>query len=193
MDARPARRDGGDVLAMTCVIGLIENGAVYLGGDSAGAETGGWALDVRADEKVFKNGPYVMGFTTSFRMGDLLRYSLKPPAPEGHRDLRGFMATEFVNAVRTALKEGGFATKDKEVESAGQFLVGVSGRLFTIHGDYQVAESCVPYAAVGCGAQVALGAMYVSKNRDPRRRIRIALAAAERFSAGVRGPFRVIR
>ena len=52
---------------------------MYIGGDRAGVA--GLSLTVRADEKVFQNGEFLMGFTTSFRMGQLLRYSLKPPPP----------------------------------------------------------------------------------------------------------------
>jgi hypothetical protein len=53
---------------MTCIVGLVDGGRVWLGGDSAGVS--GWDLTVRADRKVFRNGPYVMGFTTSFRMAN---------------------------------------------------------------------------------------------------------------------------
>ena len=50
---------------MTCIVGVAHKGAVYIGGDSAAVA--GWALTCRADHKVFKNGDFVMGFTTSFR------------------------------------------------------------------------------------------------------------------------------
>src|SRR2546430_1004120 len=99
-----------------------------MGGDSAGVS--GWGLVVRADHKVFRNGPYVMGFTSSFRMGQLLRWGFDPPAPPDCRgDLESFMATTFVDAVRGRLKAGGWAKKDSEQEQGGTFLVGVCGRL----------------------------------------------------------------
>lgn len=171
---------------MTAIVGLVHEGRVHLGGDSAGV--GGYALTVRADAKVFTNGPYVMGFTTSFRMGQLLRWSLKAPHPEG--DLDRFMSTAFVDAVRTTLREGGWLRKDSEQEDGGTFLVGVAGRLFTVADDFQVGEAADGYAAVGCGRDLALGALYATAGvRKPRRRLRIALEAAERFSAGVRGPY----
>ena len=61
---------------MTCIVGLVHEGVVYIGGDSAGVA--GLSLVVRADE-MFRNGDFLMGFTTSFRMGQLLRYKLYPP------------------------------------------------------------------------------------------------------------------
>ncbi len=170
---------------MTAVVGLVHGDRVHLGADSAGIA--GWSLTVRADEKAFRNGPYVMGFTTSFRMGQLLRHAFVPPEPSG--DLTRFMVTGFVDAVRACLKEGGWATKSSEQEQGGEFLVGVAGRLFVIHSDYQVAESVDGYAAVGCGADIALGALYATGGMLPKPRLRTALEAAERHSAGVRGPF----
>jgi hypothetical protein len=43
---------------MTCIAGLVHEGAVYISGDSAG--TDGPDLVVLADEKVFKTGPFAM-------------------------------------------------------------------------------------------------------------------------------------
>lgn len=175
---------------MTCIAGLVHNGRVYIGADSAGI--GGWDLTIRADEKAFTTGPYVMGFTDSFRMGQLLRYSLTPPEPT--EDLQRFMVTAFVDAVRGCLKAGGYARKENEQESGGAFLVGVRGSLFVVCGDYQVAEPADQMAAVGCGAQVALGALYATQwSPEPGNRLDTALRAAERLSAGVRGPFTIVR
>jgi ATP-dependent protease HslVU (ClpYQ) peptidase subunit len=174
---------------LTCIAGLVHDGNVYLAGDSAGCS--GWELTVRADQKVFANGSYVMGFTTSFRMGQLLRYSFTPPEPDYVSDLHRFMCTAFTDSLRQCLKDGGWAEKDKEREAAGVFLVGTHGRLFCVEADYQVGERADPYAAVGCGAQAALGALHATEGRGmkPGKRLDAALSAAERFSNGVHGPF----
>ncbi|MFI5938311.1 hypothetical protein [Actinoplanes sp. NPDC051494] len=172
---------------MTAVVGLVDGGRVYIGGDSAGVS--GLSLTVRADAKVFRKDRYLFGFTSSFRMGQLLRYSLALPAPAG--DLDAFMSTTFVDALRECLKAGGWATKDNEREEGGTFLVGVKGKLFTLYDDYQVAQAADSYAAVGCGDQIALGALYATAGLGLKPKIRVlrALCAAERFSAGVRAPF----
>lgn len=172
---------------MTAIVGLVHNGEVHIGGDSAGV--GGYRLTVRADMKVFRNGPYLFGFTTSFRMGQLIRWSLSAPEPDG--DLERFMCTTFIDAVRECLKAGGFAKKNLEQEEGGTFLVGVAGRLFTVHSDYQVGEAADGYAAVGCGDELALGALFATEQTQlsPQERLELALEAAERFSAGVRAPF----
>jgi ATP-dependent protease HslVU (ClpYQ) peptidase subunit len=172
---------------MTAIVGLVHEERVYVGGDSAGVA--GLNLRVRADTKVFRNGGFLFGFTTSFRMGQLIRHSLQPPVPVG--DLEHFMCTTFVDAVRACLKDGGWARKDSDREEGGTFVVGVAGRLFTVEEDYQVAEPADKYTAVGSGSEVALGALYATAGgrTPPRKRVDLALRAAERFNAGVRAPF----
>ena len=172
---------------MTCIVGLVHKGAVYVGGDSAGVAD--LDLTMRADEKVFRSGPFVMGFTSSFRMGQLLRYKLRIPEHDPRQDDDTYMVTAFIDAVRECLKDGGWASKSNERESGGTFVVGYRGKLFVVYDDYQVERSMDGYSAVGCGAQIAHGALYATRGLDPRKRVRIALAAAEHHSAGVRAPF----
>lgn len=174
---------------MTCIVGLIEGQTVWMGGDSAGVA--GWSLTVRSDVKVFRNGPMLFGFTTSFRMGQLLRYALTVPDHDPRVDVNKYMATTFVDAVRECLKSHGWASKKNESEEGGDFLVGYRGRLFHIASDYQVGEPLDGYDAVGCGEDLALGALFATPDVPGRARVELALAAAERGSAGVRRPFYV--
>lgn len=176
---------------MTCIAALAHKGKVYMGGDSAGV--GGLALTVRADEKVFRCGKFLMGFTTSFRMGQLLRYSLTVPEQESGQDTYAYMVTTFIDAVRNCLKKGGYAKTDNDEESGGTFLVGYKGRLFKVESDYQVGETVDGFDAAGCGASIACGAIYATKGQEPNRRIKTALEAAERLSAGVRRPFTILK
>lgn len=184
---------------MTCVVALRHEGVIYMGCDSAGV--GGWySRQNRVDPKIYRVGEMLIGFTTSFRMGQLLGYSLT--APHHHPDvpIEKYMATTFVDAVRACLKAGGWASKDKEVEIGGNFLVAYKGRIFEIQSDYQVAEGHEAYNAVGCGQDLALGSFYTSdlsvlgtgdQAELARIRVRTALAAAAAFSAGVHPPFRI--
>jgi ATP-dependent protease HslVU (ClpYQ) peptidase subunit len=172
---------------MTCIVGLVHEDKVYIGGDSA--SVAGYGLTVRADEKVFINGDFIMGFTSSFRMGQLLRYSLKPPKYHPDVDLNEYMVNDFIDSVRNCLKSGGFAEKDKEVERTGTFLVGSNGKLFKISSDNQVGIPFLSFDSCGCGEDIALGSMYSNSSLPPEERILQALEAAEQFSARVRRPF----
>ncbi|QJE74527.1 hypothetical protein HHL28_16940 [Aerophototrophica crusticola] len=174
---------------MTCIVGLVDNGTVWLGGDSAGVA--GLDISLRSDPKVFRNGNFLIGFTSSFRMGQLLRFRLAPPPRRPDQDLFRYMVCDFVEAVRVCLKDGGFAHRSNDVETGGFFLVGTEGRLFSIQDDYQVSEFNRGYHAIGCGAAYAMGSLYTTKGEDPEGRVRKALETAEHFSGGVRAPFRI--
>jgi hypothetical protein len=170
-------------------VATAHEGRVYMGADSAGV--GGLDMRVRRDAKVFVREGYLIGCTTSFRMLQLLRFSLAVPKRHPSVDLYEFMCTTFIDAVRNTLKAGGFATREKEAEQGGTFLVGIDGRVFSVYCDYQVAENDDGYAACGCGESYALGVLHAtaSGGMRPEPRLRMALEAAEHFSAGVRAPF----
>jgi ATP-dependent protease HslVU (ClpYQ) peptidase subunit len=181
---------------VTCIVGLVRDGRVYIGGDSAGVDTSGsYDLTVRADQKVFKKGPFLFGFTTSFRMGQLLRYaSIIPDRIEENQDVMKYMVTDFIDSLRDCFKKYGFAVKKDEQESAGTFLVGYQGRLFAVYNDYQVAEASCGYEAVGSGFSMAKGALHVLaefSHAAPEFIVHRALAAAEAHNAAVRGPYHV--
>lgn len=179
---------------MTCVVGLREAGKIWIGADSAGVS--GWSLTLHADLKVFINGLFIFGFTSSFRMGQLLRYRFTPPEmPLSMSDEPDrYMRTIFIDEVRNCLRTYSYSTVENSVEKGGEFLCGVAGNLYTIYNDFQVAELVCPYQAIGIGGELALGSMYSTTGTDksPEDRILLALDAAEAFSTGVRRPFTVL-
>lgn len=175
---------------MTCIVGLVHKGTVYIGGDSAGVA--GYDLTVRADQKVWSKDLFVYGFTSSFRMGQLLRYKINVAEKYPSQGVEEYMVDTFINAARKCLKDGGWARTDNGQERGGCFLVGFAGRLWQVESDYQVGESVDGFAAVGCGEAYALGSLYSTEGMEPNDRLNLALEAAEAFSAGVRGPFTIV-
>lgn len=174
---------------MTCIIGFVHKNKVYIGGDSAGVA--GLDIQIRADEKVFRNGPFIMGFTSSFRMGQLLRYVFEPPEhPEGMDDNK-FMVAVLIPKIKECFKEGGYQSTKDGAEKGGSFLVGYREKLYEIDSDYQVGILADNIASVGCGSQVALGAMYglTNSNLSPSDKIRKALEITSYLNGGVRPPF----
>lgn len=176
---------------MTVIVGLVHNGSTYVGADSAGV--GGYSLTLRADTKVFRKNGMAMGFTSSFRMGQLLRYKLVIPPRPPKQALEEYMATAFIDAVRQCLAEGGFRKLKDDVQTGGTFIVATEGRLFEVADDFQVAEAVDEFIACGSGDDLARGALWASRGKPPRTRIKIALEAAERMNAAVRRPFHIIR
>ena len=177
---------------MTAIVGLIENNTIYMGGDSAGVS--GLSVTVRKDPKVFINGKFIFGFTTSFRMGQLLKYSFVPPDHPNNLGINRYMNTLFIDDVRKCFKEGGYLKTSNEGEEGGNFLVGYRGRLFNIDDDFQVGIPYNSYDAVGCGHDLCLGSLYTTDKfiLDPMERVKIALEAATEFNGGVREPFNIL-
>jgi len=173
---------------MTCIVAITHNSKVLMGADSAGVA--GQSLTIRRDTKVFEKANMLIGCTTSFRMIQLLRFSLVVPKRHPDVDVYEYMCTDFIDAVRNTFRSGGFLTKEHEAEWGGQFLVGYEGRLFFVDTDYQVGECYDGFNACGSGAEIAKGSLFESAaNPKPRDRLEAALTAAAHFCAGVRAPF----
>ena len=141
-------------------------------------------------------GPYLIGFTSSFRMGQVLRYRADLAEPwDWEHDVDAFMATRFIDSVRGAFKDAGIGKKEHDIEEGGTFLVGFGGVLYKIEADYQVARSADPFDACGSGEACALAALYATQGSGltAEQRITTALSAAARYNAAVRPPFVVVR
>lgn len=168
---------------------------MVMGADSLSSS--GLDVRVRRDRKLFRlaqqGGPSALvGFTSSYRMGQLLMGLTLPS------DLTGapftWMVEHFIPAVRTRLKDGGYTKIEQNRESGGTFLMAYRGRIFEVWDDFQVGESAEGFAAVGCGAAYALGALSVlDVASDPEGKVRVALGVAEVLSGAVRGPMLIER
>jgi len=79
--------------------------------------------------------------------------------------------------------------KDDAKEVKSNFECGLALRGFN---DLQVGEREDGFDSVGQGSQEALGVMFATPSMEPNTRLRLAMAAAERYRTGVRGPFLVL-
>jgi ATP-dependent protease HslVU (ClpYQ) peptidase subunit len=174
---------------MTCVIGLVHGSRVYIGVDSSSVQ--GWTRRTSNLRKVFRKGPWLIGYTTSFRMGQLLEHQLHVPEQQPTQTDEGYLVTTFVEHVRALLKDKGFSKIESNAETGGQFLVGYHGRLYSIQTDFQVGEMSDGLDAIGSGAEFALGAMAAMTRLPPLKRITRALEIAAHFNMGVCPPFLV--
>ena len=181
---------------MTCIVGLTIKGVSYLGGDSAGADSNGGDIAIRPHPKVFKKNNYVMGYTTSFRLGDILEFICPPPEVKLESvSLREHLIVHWIPVLREKLKSEGYLEVDKNKEKGGTFIVGYKGELCTIYDDLQVSTVVANYCSVGSGYKYALGALYATNEikMKPNERILNALSAAEHHNAYVRKPFTILK
>ena len=71
---------------MTCIVGIVDklNNNVIMGADSAASSAS--IIVSRKDVKMFRKGDFIIGCTTSYRMIQLLQYSLQLPEI-GNKDI----------------------------------------------------------------------------------------------------------
>ncbi len=186
---------------MTCIVALINENKVFLGGDAAASDDKSGLIFQRTDPKVFKVGQFGIGFVDSFRMGQILQYSWAPPVYKptaGYRNLDKFLRTRFVESVKESFKENGYGNQNPGTEDGdegGIFIITVqgAGRIFTMDSDFHIGEADVQYMAEGAGQELALGSLFsTAQIKTPRKRVRMALEAATKFNMSVRPPFTII-
>jgi len=175
---------------MTCIVGVVQGDHVYIGADSAAVA--GSLIRALHKPKVFRNGPFVIGFTSSFRMGQLLEYALEVPGQEEDMPNEKYMVMVFVEAVRKCLDEYGFLKTDNGREEIGAFLVGYRDGLYCMAEDLQILQNLDGIAACGSGREFALAVMHDRHNLPAWERIQRALEAAAYLSTDVVGPFGVM-
>ena len=175
---------------MTCALGLAVDGKVYIGADSASVD--GWETRQTALPKVFRRDGFLIAYTTSFRMGQLLQHHVAIPLQAEDCDDMSYMVCTFIESVRGCLKDCGFSEVDNNQESGGSFLVGYRGRLYSVAPDFQVNEMAAGVDAIGCGRQYALGAIRVLRHLPPEERIARALDVAAHYSGAVIPPFNIL-
>lgn len=186
---------------MTCIVGIADGKNVWIGGDSwAGNAYDGFTI---RDSKVFKLRSCLIGYTDSFRMGQLLQFRMNEDIAGFHldqaNDIHRYMATTFVDEVRRVMRDNGCLTRENEVENLGTFLVGCRGRLFRFEPALSVLEASgtINYSAAGCGDQLALGAIHAMINSgacfDPDSIIQRAIEAAAYFCPNVRPPITILK
>lgn len=183
---------------MTCVVGLVENGVVYIGADSLGSNY--MTKKIRSDKKVFRSNDVakgVFGFAGSYRMGQILMYanSLIDSRDEPNINHK-YMVTNFIPRLRSLFTQEGFEYTNSGQASAsgGVFLFGYDDKLYAMYDDYQIAEPTHSYLAIGSGELHATGSLYSTEGLEmtPQERIIKALKSAQEFAVGVEGPFYII-
>lgn len=178
---------------MTCIVGMVEDDKVWMGGDSACSY--GHTEYLMANHKVFENRNVLMGISGSARVGNLLEEALQVPDHPSRLSDESYVCTKLVDAIRQCLSGAGAASKYHGKESyAGEILLGYNGALYSVAGVYDAIRPAKPYFAHGCGWEVALGALHILEGQKlkPETKVERALEAAETYSRGVRAPFHII-
>ena len=143
---------------MTVIIGYADGKNVWMVGDDVACN--GEFSECISGSKVFKlNDNMLIGYTSSFRMGQILQYGIKIPSIKKGEDVDKYMRTYLVDKIIYAFEKANYSKISDNEAKGGTFIIGFLGRIFTVQDDFSVVEYKSPFASVGCGYQYALASM----------------------------------
>lgn len=167
---------------MTCIAAVSDGARVYLGGDSALSV--GDHIYMTADPKVYAREGVVLGFCGTLRFGQLIALTPLPPLRAG-ADADLWVRREVCRALQQAARDRGFELGSDDDSEA---ILGVGGQIYVLDPGAVAYRPAGNYAAIGSGAAWAEGSLHTSKG-TPRRRLTLALEAAEAHCGSVRRPW----
>lgn len=132
---------------MTCIVAFtLDNGKIVLAGDKLGSN-GYTKREMRAP-KVFKRGAFHIGYTSTFRFGQLLEHVWEAPVQEEEGDMR-FMVRKVIPSLIKLLTDNKHLFSDSDAIEMGEAIIVYRGKIFRIQGDASIFEE--DYTSVGCG------------------------------------------
>jgi len=147
---------------MTCIVAFkTEEGHSIIAGDYMASN--GHHFNKVANSKVFnKSESCAIGYTSSFRMGQILEhYWTLPPRVEG-QTAENFVNVTLVESIRAIFKTYGYGTKDGLEDLGGTFILLYEDRIYCMQFNYSLLDYDSEIIAIGSGTDAALGAIYLS-------------------------------
>lgn len=180
---------------MTCIAAIIDqDGVGHIASDSLGSN--GHTKDVYKNQKIFQLGNMLIGYTSSYRMGQLLQYELSLPPRKVGQSLDKYMYTDFIASVRSLMKDHGYLRVDANVERIGSFLIVTEGRIYQMQDDLSLLETEDRFGSCGSGEFHAIATMHTLSKRKIRMSaeeiLREAIETASKYVATVGGDVRIL-
>jgi ATP-dependent protease HslVU (ClpYQ) peptidase subunit len=171
---------------MTCIAALVdEKGVGHIACDSLSSYG-----QLYKNSKIFEKGNMLIGYTSSYRMGQLLEHSLNMPERKDDQSIENYMYVDFINAVRELLKNNGQMLVDKNIETIGFFLIVTDGSIFKMQDDLSLLEATDGFDACGSGeayARAVLDLLKKQGNLAPKEMLTVAIDTAAKYVASVGG------
>ncbi len=190
---------------MTVIAALKADSKIYMGCDSIFLGLGSLDVTKRTQSKLIIKDEMIIGLTTTgCRVFQVLQYKLKLPSTRKIKteDLTEYMVVHFCAKVKSLLQKEDMLTEDTDRKnsdpslSPAAFLVAIRNKLYEITEDFDVAEVDMPFMAIGGASDYAMGSLEATTNLitqlEPEHHLIYALKTAEKYNAGVSGPFQLV-
>jgi hypothetical protein len=101
------------------------------------------------------------------------------------------MRTQYHRAFSQTVEKSKYKIDAAHDDTQSSFLIGIKGQLFEyepLDGQMAVFDE----TAIGAGAAFAFGSLFATRGMHPEDRVRLAVAAACRYSPSCCGPIDVL-
>lgn len=149
---------------MTCIVAFktIEGNSVIAGDFMA---SNGHHFRKVATSKVFlKSDKCAIGYTSSFRMGQILEHYWSLPARVEDQDVDSYVNVDIIESLRATFSAYGYGLKTSNgttiEDIGGTFLLLYEDRIYEIQCNYSALDYESGIVAVGSGMDAALGALF---------------------------------
>ncbi|EOR9074223.1 hypothetical protein FOI42_RS03815 [Escherichia coli] len=156
---------------MTCIIAYTDGNTSFIAGDKLGSN--GFTKAIQTEPKVFEKEfikidesglnrtkeVMAMGYTSSFRMGQLLTYKLDLPEQQSNQTFSQYLVLEVIPRIRTLFKEEWGARDTTQDVGGGQFIILHNHTIYEVQEDFSVLQPKTQITSVGSGTYHAIAAM----------------------------------
>jgi len=175
---------------MTVVVGAISGKHVWLAADSYCSD--GELAERRQEPKIVRIGPIGLGFSGSVRKERVLVSAIERILTKRKRVTAAWLKSGFLDELRAAIKD----EKDQALE--GSLMIAHASCIYYIDDDLALCTPYLPYAAIGSGRSIALGALAFAHESDmlvnhPEDTLATVLEITSRHSHFVRAPYEYLK
>ncbi|HAO2060968.1 TPA: hypothetical protein IHJ80_003892 [Escherichia coli] len=156
---------------MTCIIAHTDGVSSFIAGDKLGSN--GFTKTVQTEPKVFEKEfiklhddgltrtkeVIALGYTTSFRMGQLLNYNLNLPEQAAGQTFSQYLVLKVIPIIRQMFKEEWGSRDPSQEVGGGQFIILHNHTIYEVQEDFSVLQPKTRITAVGSGTYHAIAAM----------------------------------
>jgi len=168
---------------MSTVVAIVDNGKVWMGADSYATTKDGERRRMKCN-KIFTNGPYLIGYIGSVRVGQVLKPEFFT-APKKVLDFPDKMIAHFESKRCLAVD----SESQCSVHESNLLVATTKGKLYEILLDFQMNE-IEDFTAIGSGSHFAVGSLYTTRDwSSPKKRIMTALKVAAVYDMATGPPF----
>ncbi len=146
---------------MTCIVAVQDGNDVWMGADSRVIQ--GWNIVPSDIQKIVRHTDLLIGGSGDARILNLIAHHFILPKRGHTQDADNYIFKDVIQSMRQLFKDHAVAeiNLSKETTPQNNWLVGYSGGIYAIDGDYCVTKITGGIWSIGCGHSYAKGALSI--------------------------------